>query len=122
MHVFNLFEAIRAGSTFWGVCAEALTKITLSLSFWQVIRILLIKLKNRRKQIQGVHDGEYKEMQQTTRIALVYIYIYTHTDTHTVLFFSIAFSSSGHSKTQICAFVLNVVCHTHTHTHTHTQV
>ena len=79
MHVFNLFGAIIAGSTFWGVCAEAITKISLSLSLY------------------------------------IYIYTHTHTHTYTVLFFSIAFSSSGHSKTQICAFVLNVVCHTHTH-------
>ena len=24
-------------------------------------------MKNRRKQIQGVHDGEHKEMQQTNK-------------------------------------------------------
>ena len=31
------------------------------------MRVLLNKLKNRRKQIQGVHDGEHKEMQQTNK-------------------------------------------------------
>ena len=36
--------------------------------FLLVIRVLLIKLKNRRKQIQGVHDGEHKEMQQTNNL------------------------------------------------------
>ena len=27
MHVFNLFRAIRAGSTFWGIWVEAITRI-----------------------------------------------------------------------------------------------
>ena len=31
------------------------------------MRVLLNKLKNRRKQIQGVHDGKHKEMQQTNK-------------------------------------------------------
>ena len=38
------------------------------LFFLLVIRVLLIKLKNRRKQIQGVHDGEHKEMLQTNNL------------------------------------------------------
>ena len=30
------------------------------------MRIILIKIEKRRKQIQGVHDGEHKKKKQTT--------------------------------------------------------
>ena len=30
------------------------------------MRIILIKIEKRRKQKQGVHDGEHKKKQQTT--------------------------------------------------------
>ena len=51
MHVFNLFGAIRAGSTFWGVCAAAITKITFSLSLSIYIYIYIYIYTHTQTQV-----------------------------------------------------------------------